>query len=100
MTPRRLAKTSARGYGTKHQALRRRWARQIARDEVLCARCGGLIYPEEPWDLGHVDGDKTRYAGPEHRYCNRATAAHKAKRSRRTSYTFVDEQRCKVSRQW
>jgi hypothetical protein len=39
-------------------------------------------------------------AGPEHRYCNRATATHKAKRSRRTSYAFVDEQPCKVSRQW
>ena len=42
---------------------------------VRCARCGGLIHPSEPWDLGHVDGSKSRYAGAEHRSCNRATAA-------------------------
>jgi len=30
-----------------------------------------LIRPNEPWDLGHIDGDKTQYAGPEHAYCNR-----------------------------
>jgi len=28
----------------------------------------------EPWDLGHVPGDKSRYAGPEHRRCNRRGA--------------------------
>jgi hypothetical protein len=95
-----IRKTTTRGYGWKHQQRRKRWAAQVARGEVSCARCGDLIYPGEDWDLGHIDGDKSRYSGPEHRYCNRATSTHKAKRGRRTSYAFVDEQRCKVSRQW
>jgi hypothetical protein len=83
--------TSRRGYGWTHQKLRNRWARDVARGEVECARCGEPIWPEEPWDLGHVDGDKTRYAGPEHRACNRATAIRRAKRRRRVQVAFVGD---------
>ena len=95
------AKTKARGYGAEHKRRRRQWAPQVARGEVCCARCGDFIYPGEPWDLGHVDWDKTRYAGPEHRACNRATAAHKAKlrRRRQVAYAFVELPR-RVSRPW
>jgi hypothetical protein len=99
--------TSRRGYGWKHQKLRNRWAREVARGEVDCARCGEPIWPEEPWDLGHVDGDKTRYSGPEHRACNRATATHNAKRRRRIQVAFVGEdfvffmgEQRKTSRNW
>jgi hypothetical protein len=45
-----------------------------------------LIRQGEPWDLGHDDVDWMKYSGPEHRACNRATAAHRTER--------------KVSRNW
>ena len=44
---------------------------------VQCVRCGDYIRPGEPWDLGHVDGDRSRYAGPEHRRCNRGTTGRR-----------------------
>lgn len=93
------AKTVARGYGARHKALRKCWAAQVARGGVCCARCGGVIFPDEPWDLGHDDHDRTRYTGPEHRACNRATAAHKAKRRRKVACAFVEPLR-HVSRAW
>jgi hypothetical protein len=67
------AKTAERGYGSRHQGLRRAWARKVAAG-VLCVRCGLPIVPGEPWDLGHDDYDRNVYTGPEHRACNRATS--------------------------
>jgi hypothetical protein len=52
----------------------------VAAGVVPCARCGELIGPGAPWDLGHLDGDRSRYAGPEHSSCNRSTARHRAVR--------------------
>jgi hypothetical protein len=66
--------TASRGYGHRHQQLRRQLAVQVAAGGVTCARCGELIRPGDPWDLGHDDHDRTHYSGPEHRRCNRATA--------------------------
>jgi hypothetical protein len=86
-----LRRHFTQGLRLEHQKLRNRWARDVARGEVECARCGEPIWPEEPWDLGHVDGDKTRYAGPEHRACNRATATHKDTRRRRVQFALVGE---------
>src|SRR5512132_1426549 len=59
--------TTQRGYGANHQALRKAWARKVAAGSIGCARCGLKILPGEPWDLGHVDGDRSRYTRPEHR---------------------------------
>ena len=65
-------------YGRSHQLIRRAWARRVAAGGVNCRRCGLEILPGTPFDLGHVDGDTHRYAGPEHRACNRATAGRTA----------------------
>jgi hypothetical protein len=51
------------------------WRPEVAKGTVRCARCHDLIRPDEAWDLGHVPGDSSAYVGPEHRRCNRATAA-------------------------
>lgn len=70
---------------------KRRWllAPKVATGQVPCARCGLLIGEGQAWDLGHDDEDRSRYAGPEHRYArdcpkggNRATARHRAERQR------------------
>jgi len=59
-------------YGWRHIRTRERWKPLVERGEVCCARCGLLIEPGTPWDLGHVDGASDReYAGPEHASCNR-----------------------------
>jgi hypothetical protein len=63
--------TTEQGYGGPHQRERRRWRPDVAAGQVDCARCGERILPGDDWDLGHVDGDKSAYAGPEHQRCNR-----------------------------
>ena len=52
----------------------------VAAGLVNCARCGELIEPGTPWDLGHAD-DGLDYNGPEHAYCNRS-APHRCVTSR------------------
>jgi len=71
---------AARGYGWHHQVLRKRWALLVELGGIPCARCGGLIQPGTPWDLGHDDLDRSRPSAPEHRRCNRSTSTHKAAR--------------------
>jgi hypothetical protein len=64
-----LLTTTQRDYGAKHQALPKAWNAEVAAGGVGCARCGLENVPGVPWDLGHVDGDRANYAGPEHRRC-------------------------------
>lgn len=68
-----MASTAQRGYGYRHQQLRRWWAPRVATGLVACWRCGVAIRPEDGWDLGHQDGSQVLYRGPEHHLCNRAT---------------------------
>ena len=67
------AKTAARGYSGRHQALRADYQRRMDQGEqFVCAKCRRLVDPTS-WDLAHVPGDKTRYLGPQHVHCNRDT---------------------------
>lgn len=69
--------SSKRGYGAAHKKLRKAWAPRVAAGVIACARCGKLIAPGAEWDLGHDDCDRSRYVGPEHARCNRATAGRR-----------------------
>lgn len=70
--------TRQRGYGQHHRNIRKQWEPKVAAGKVDCWRCGERIHPGADWDLGHSD-DRTRYMGPEHPHCNRATAGRKAR---------------------
>ena len=71
-----------RGYGPAHKKLRQQWENRFARGEDhACARCGQLVNPYEPWDLGHTD-DRTGWTGPEHTACNRGAGARNATKAR------------------
>src|SRR4051812_32548558 len=76
-SPRIRPGTSQRGYGAVHQERRRQVAPIVESGRAVCVRCGEPIDPGERWDLGHDDIDRTRYTGPEHARCNRATAARR-----------------------
>ena len=75
--------TTARGYGAHHVALRKQWGVVVRHGDAYCARCGRHIEPDEPWDLGHDDHDRTKYQGPEHPKCNRG--AYNKKKVERSS---------------
>jgi hypothetical protein len=72
----KLPPSSRRGYGHRHADHPSLTQLPVARGDVRCARCGELIDPNELWDLGHDDLDRTKYNGPEHRRCNRAVVTH------------------------
>lgn len=74
--------TTQRGYGTEHRKLRKAVAAQVQAGTAYCARCGLPIQPDEPFDLGHDDHDRTKYLGPEHRTCNRAAGATQGNQAR------------------
>lgn len=77
-----MARTADHGYGASHQRRRKREAKLVEAGKAICWRCGQPIKllpsgEPEPWDLGHDDNDRTKYMGPEHQGCNRATKGHR-----------------------
>lgn len=67
--------TTERGYGYGHRQLRAWWAPRVATGLIRCWRCQGSIGRDEQWHLGHVDGNRNVYKGPEHVLCNTRTNA-------------------------
>ncbi|AVO21702.1 HNH endonuclease [Mycobacterium phage MooMoo] len=80
--------TTQRGYGSKHKRERAKWVPKVKAGIVNCWRCGTPIHPNQPWDLGHDDHDRSITIGPEHRgkECpaggNRATAGRRTRPTR------------------
>ncbi len=59
--------TDSRGYGARHQRLRKQCEPIVRAGKAICWRCGEPILPTQKWDLGHDDQDRNApYRGPEH----------------------------------
>lgn len=68
-------------YCRHYRAIRAEWAPYVAAGLASCWRCSEPIKPDEPWDAGHSDDDRTLLMGPEHRRENRATASRRKNRA-------------------
>lgn len=58
--PRPTSSTTARGYGSTHQAERKRWEPLVESGHAVCVRCRLPIMPGTRWHLDH-DDDKIHY---------------------------------------
>jgi hypothetical protein len=67
--PRPKRSTTARGYGSTHQATRKRWEPVVESGYASCCRCGFTIAPGTAFHLDHRD-DKLGYLGVSHARCN------------------------------
>jgi hypothetical protein len=70
------ASTVARGYGTTHQAERKRWGLVVDAGHAVCCRCHLPIAPGASFHLDHRD-DKLGYLGVSHPGCNLRAAARR-----------------------
>lgn len=71
--------TTARGYGSSHQRLRKLLLPNAHGQP--CTRCGKPLKPGQPLDLDHTD-DRSGYRGLAHRSCNRRAGAIKRNQAR------------------
>jgi hypothetical protein len=97
-----MRKPYRRQYSQAHRAKRKALAPGVEAGLYNCARCQQPILPGQEWDLGHIDGDRFRYAGPEHRHSrdcpeggNRATSRHRKLRE-----MYLEEGGRRRSREW
>jgi hypothetical protein len=58
-----MGRTTARGYGWRHQKIRARLKPTVDAGLAIRARYRLAIDPGEPWDLGHSP-DRARYSRP------------------------------------
>lgn len=62
-------------------AARTRLAHKLAAGDLICDRCGRVIRPDEPWDVGHITDQVlggTHHPSNlrvEHSSCNRSAGA-------------------------
>ena len=96
--PRSTASTTSRGYGTAHQAERRRWEPLVEAGVAVCVRCGVPIAPGTGWHLDHRD-DKLGYLGVSHASCNLKAAGKRANELKREKQA-LDPPRRVASREW
>lgn len=83
MAPRQRPLKGTGKYGHTHRVIRADWQRRIDDGEdVRCWRCSKPIRPGDAWDLGHVPGDPTQYAGPECVGPNRSDGARRSHANR------------------
>lgn len=75
--------TTPRGYGSDHQALRKRWLEVVKRGGVPCAICFDEIEQGDAWHLDHTE-DRSGYRGPAHADCNLSDGARRGNRVRRS----------------
>jgi hypothetical protein len=68
-------------YCAHHQQLRASLQPTVSAGRATCWRCTEPIAPDEPWDLGHDDDDRTLYRGIECRKCNRSTSTRRKDRT-------------------
>jgi hypothetical protein len=78
-----------RGYGADFVRRRRREAKVVKSGAAVCVRCSHPILPSQEFDLGHVDHDRTRIAGPEHRHKKDCPAGGNRATNREGRATFT-----------
>lgn len=67
----RRGTSTQRGYGAAHQRARAKVQARIDAGEIVrCVDCSVRLHGHA-WDMGHVDGTRTRYKGPQCIPCNR-----------------------------
>jgi len=76
----RRGSTTQRGYGARHQALRRALLPKAI--GTPCSRCKKPMLSGQEIDLDHDDDDRSVYRGFSHSECNRKAGGVKSQRPR------------------